>query len=101
MRSNTSLYVGVYIWIASLEIRTKILIKILNNSYSPAKVLLFPDIRKFMNYIYLFSLGFSFAPIGYVEGNARSTPNRFLKATNCCVFFVRIFVWDYLLNKKS
>ena len=23
MRSNTSLYVGVYIWIASLEIRTK------------------------------------------------------------------------------
>ena len=29
MRSNTSLYVGVYIWIASLEIRTKILIKIL------------------------------------------------------------------------
>ena len=28
MRSNTSLYVGVYIWIASLEIRTKILIKI-------------------------------------------------------------------------
>ena len=60
MRSNTSLYVGVYIWIASLEIRTKILIKILNNSYSPAKVLLFLDIRKFMNYIYRFSLGFSF-----------------------------------------
>ena len=53
MRSNTSLYVRVYIWIASLEIRTKILIKILNNSYSTAKVLLFPDIRKFMNYIYL------------------------------------------------
>ena len=48
MRSITSLYVGVYIWIASLEIRTKILIKILNNSYSPAKVLLFLDIRKFM-----------------------------------------------------
>ena len=32
MRSNTSLYVGVYIWIASLEILTKILIKILNYS---------------------------------------------------------------------
>ena len=30
MRSITSLYVGIYIWIASLEIRTKILIKILN-----------------------------------------------------------------------
>ena len=25
-----------------------------------------------MNYIYRFSLGFSFAPIGYVEGRARS-----------------------------
>ena len=36
MRSHTSLYVGVYRWIASLEIRTKILIKIFNypqNSY--------------------------------------------------------------------
>ena len=52
MRSNTSLYVGVYIWIASLEILTKILIKILNNSFSTAKVLLFLEIRKFMNYIY-------------------------------------------------
>ena len=30
MRSITSLYVGIYIWIASLEILTKILIKILN-----------------------------------------------------------------------
>ena len=30
MRSNTSLYVGVYIWIASLEIRTKILRRIRN-----------------------------------------------------------------------
>ena len=30
MRSNTSLYVGVYIWIASLDILTKILIKIPN-----------------------------------------------------------------------
>ena len=30
MRSHTSLYVGVYRWIASLEIRTKILIKIFN-----------------------------------------------------------------------
>ena len=27
MRSNTSLYIGVYIWIASLEILTKILKK--------------------------------------------------------------------------
>ena len=82
MRSTTSLYVGVYIWIASLEIRTKILIKILNNSYSTAKVLLFLDIRKFMNYIYRFSLGFSFAPIGYVEGNARSLNLSSSKATN-------------------
>ena len=24
-----------------------------------------------------------------------------LKATNCCVFVVRIFVLDYCLNKKS
>ena len=30
MRSNTSLYVGVYIWIASLEILTEILRRILN-----------------------------------------------------------------------
>ena len=30
MRSHTSLYVGVYRWIASLEILTKILIKIFN-----------------------------------------------------------------------
>ncbi len=28
MRSITSLYVGIYIWIASLEILTKIFIKI-------------------------------------------------------------------------
>ena len=60
MRSNTSLYEAINRGIASLEILTKILIKILNNSFSTAKVLLFPDIRKFMNYIYRFSLGFSF-----------------------------------------
>ena len=60
MRSITSLMEVVFRRIASLEIWTKIFIKILNNSFPPAKVLLFPDIRKFMNYIYRFSLGFSF-----------------------------------------
>ena len=60
MRSITSLMEVVFRRIASLEIRTKILIKILNNSFSTAKVLLFPDIRKFMNYIYRFSLGLLF-----------------------------------------
>ena len=53
MRSNTSLYEAINRGIASLEILTKILKRILNNSFSTAKVLLFLDIRKFMNYIYL------------------------------------------------
>ena len=43
-----------------LIIRYIRIIRVRSNSFSPAKVLLFPDIRKFMNYIYQFSLGFSF-----------------------------------------
>ena len=38
-----------------------------------------------LNSGYRFSLGCLFAPIGYVEGNARSPKIASLKATNCCV----------------
>ena len=79
MRSNTSLYVGVYIWIASLEIRTKILIKIRNY---PSR--------------YRFSLGFSFGCRGQSPIPSKSLP----KSNELLRMLVRILVWDYRNNKR-
>ena len=76
MRSNTSLYIGVYIWIASLEILTKILRRIRN----------YPS-------CYRFSLGFLFG----CRGQRPIPPKSHPKSNE----LLRIFSKDFSLGLSS